>query len=116
VLVTEPQVIILDEPTTGLDRNSYDALMEIIRDLNSRGRTIVAITHSMEAAAGFGDRILALSGGRVVYEGDKRKFFRDGALVKAANVKPTGLMEASMELNGNILLNYGEFAQCWRKK
>ena len=116
VLVTEPQVIILDEPTTGLDRNSYDALMEIIRDLNSRGRTIVAITHSMEAAAGFGDRILALSGGRVVYEGDKRKFLRDGALVKTANVKPTGLMEASMELNGNILLNYGEFAQCWRKK
>lgn len=116
VLVIEPQVIILDEPTTGLDRNSYDGLMEIIRDLNSRGRTIVAITHSMEAAAGFGERILALSGGRVVYEGDKRKFFSDAALMKAANVKPTGIMEASMALNGNILLNHGEFALCWRKK
>ena len=116
VLVGEPQVIILDEPTTGLDYPSYMALMEIILDLNRKGRTIITITHSMEAAALFGDRILALAGGKIIHLGGKREFFRDGIALERAGVKRTGIMDASVMLNGNLTLNRREFAACWRKK
>jgi len=116
VLVGEPQVIILDEPTTGLDHPSYMALMDIILELNRKGRTVITITHSMEAAALFGERILALAGGKIVFLGGKREFFRDSAALERANVKRTGIMDASIMLNGNLTLNSREFSACWRKK
>ena len=116
VLVSEPDVIILDEPTTGLDYLSYRGLMDIIEELNSKGKTIITITHSMEAAASYGERILALAGGKIVFMGDKREFFSGNFHTKAASVRPTELMEASLELNNRLILNSREFSKCWRKK
>ncbi len=116
ILAGEPDLIILDEPTTGLDYPSLKGLMGIVAGLNRNGKTLVIITHSMETAANFGNKILALSQGRVFYYGDKRKFFDDRSLMEKGKVRRTAIMEMSLRLNGKLLLNENEFSMCWKKR
>ncbi len=68
-LVATPPVIFLDEPTTGLDTRSRQALWAIIRDLAARGTTILLTTQYLEEADQLADRIAVLDHGRVVAEG-----------------------------------------------
>ncbi|MCI0158533.1 ATP-binding cassette domain-containing protein [Leifsonia shinshuensis] len=68
-LVATPPVIFLDEPTTGLDTRSRQALWTIIRDLAARGTTILLTTQYLEEADQLADRIAVLDHGRVVAEG-----------------------------------------------
>jgi energy-coupling factor transport system ATP-binding protein len=116
ILAGEPDLIILDEPTTGLDHPSLKALMEIVATLNKNGKTLIIITHSMETAANFGNKILALSQGEIFYYGDKRKFFDDLRLMAMGNVRRTEIMDLSLMLNGKLLLNENEFEMCWKKR
>ncbi|OGR27215.1 MAG: hypothetical protein A2277_04395 [Desulfobacterales bacterium RIFOXYA12_FULL_46_15] len=116
VLVAGPEVIILDEPTTGLDTRSVKALMEIITGLNKRGKTVIIITHSMETASLYGYKTAAMAGGKLLFHGDKREFFINTALLERVKAKRTPLMDLSLEMNQAFLLNEGEFNACWKKK
>jgi energy-coupling factor transporter ATP-binding protein EcfA2 len=116
ILVAEPEIIILDEPTTGLDYPSVRELMALIEQLNAQGRTVLMITHAMEIAAAFGRKVMALDGGRVLFYGPKRTFFADQSLLDRARVKRTELMDLSLRLNGRLLLDADEFRACWTKR
>jgi hypothetical protein len=54
--------------------------------------------------------------GRVVYSGEKRKFFGSDELLKEAGAARTGIMDLSLELNGKLLLNEEEFNGCWKDR
>ena len=84
VLALGPDVLVLDEPTTGLDFREQQRMMELVRALNAAGRTIVVITHTPWVIAEYADRVILLAGGRVRYDGDVRGFFADDALLAAA--------------------------------
>jgi ATPase components of various ABC-type transport systems, contain duplicated ATPase len=116
ILVAEPEVIILDEPTTGLDFPSLNEMMNIIKDLNKRGKTILMITHSMEAAASFGNTICVVNAGAILFHGPSRAFFADEKLLSMAKASRTDIMDLSIQLNGKLLLNTSEFSQCWKAK
>jgi putative ABC transport system ATP-binding protein len=64
-IVTDPSVVLADEPTGNLDRHSGEEILEILLDLNSRGTTIVLITHDPEVAKRASERII-LSDGKIV--------------------------------------------------
>jgi ABC-2 type transport system ATP-binding protein len=68
-LVGDPDLLFLDEPTTGLDPQSRRQLWEIIRDLRSRGRTILLTTHYMDEAERLCDRVAVVDHGKVIAEG-----------------------------------------------
>jgi lipooligosaccharide transport system ATP-binding protein len=68
-LLTEPEFLILDEPTTGLDPQIRHALWDVIRRLRDGGLTVLLTTHYMEEAARVADRVVVLHKGRVVAEG-----------------------------------------------
>lgn len=68
-LVTEPDILILDEPTFGQDRRSTAVLLDDLRDLAAAGRGIVLITHDLSLVADEADRAVALAGGRVRFDG-----------------------------------------------
>jgi ABC-type phosphate/phosphonate transport system ATPase subunit len=70
----------------------------------------------METAANFGNKILALNQGEVIYYGDKRKFFDDPHLMDMGKVRRTEIMEMSLKLNNRLLLNEKEFSRCWKKR
>ena len=69
VLVAEPQVILLDEPTRGLDYGQKEALVAFLRQQRSQGRAIVLATHDVELVAACADRVVILGEGRVLVEG-----------------------------------------------
>ena len=64
-LVHDPQVVLLDEPFTGLDRRSAERLAQRLRDLHREGRTLVLVTHDLERALESADSAVVLSRGRV---------------------------------------------------
>ncbi|MDH7500271.1 MAG: ABC transporter ATP-binding protein, partial [candidate division NC10 bacterium] len=75
VLATQPEILIFDEPTTGLDYRELTAMMELITSLNRRGHTILMITHSMWLVAQYAQRVLVLHQGRLVLDGTPRLLF-----------------------------------------
>ncbi|MGW2661009.1 ATP-binding cassette domain-containing protein [Nocardia tengchongensis] len=95
-LVTKPDIVFLDEPTTGLDPRSRRTMWDIVRELTSDGVTIFLTTQYLEEADQLADRIAVLDGGRIVAEGTpdelKRRVpgsylqlrFRDSAQLDAA--------------------------------
>lgn len=85
VLAMEPQVLIVDEPTTGLDWRGGKAMMDTMRTLNASGRTIVIITHDMNVVAEYSRRVVVMADGKKVADGPPFEVFGDAAaLAKAA--------------------------------
>jgi len=89
VLATEPRVLILDEPTTGLDYHEQRAILGLLRELHDAGRTIVVITHAPWVVAGHATRAILMSRGRVLVDGGVHQLFRaTAALERASFVLP----------------------------
>lgn len=88
VLAMEPEVLVMDEPTTGLDRAEVAALMAAVSELNRRGTTVVFITHAMDVVAAYAGRVAVVAGGRLLAEGGPRRVLRDDALLARAGLEP----------------------------
>ncbi|MFZ4895233.1 ABC transporter ATP-binding protein [Plantibacter sp. Mn2098] len=69
VLVTEPRVLILDEPTAGLDHPSRRQVFELMHDLNERGITVLWVSHKLEDIYEHADRVVVIDQGRIVADG-----------------------------------------------
>jgi energy-coupling factor transport system ATP-binding protein len=87
VLAIEPRILIVDEPTTGLDWQGGEAMMELMRVLNAEGRTVVIITHDMNIVAEFARRVVVMAGGQIVADGGPRAVFRRDAELHAADLR-----------------------------
>jgi len=72
VLVASPEVLILDEPTRGLEYRLKSELMRFLDRYRGEGNTVVLVTHDVETVAEYADRVVLLSGGRVVVDGNRR--------------------------------------------
>ncbi len=95
VLATQPRMIILDEPTTGLDYLHQKNLMEMLKHLNQKGHTIVIITHCMWVAAEYASRTILMKDGFILADGETRAIFADEALLKQASLRPPPLVKLS---------------------
>ncbi|HEX3508153.1 MAG TPA: ATP-binding cassette domain-containing protein [Candidatus Dormibacteraeota bacterium] len=100
-LVGDPQIIFLDEPTTGLDPRSRRTMWQIIRDLAARGVTIFLTTQYLEEADQLADRIAVLDQGRLVAEGtaDELKRQIPGGHIRLQFADPAGLSTAARILD-----------------
>jgi len=72
VLVARPEVLILDEPTRGMEYRLKSELMRFLSGYIEKGNTVVLVTHDVETVAEYADRVILLSEGRVVVDGNKR--------------------------------------------
>ena len=78
VLAMRPEVLVLDEPTAGMDPRGREEVLAEIRQLHdAHGYTIVLVSHSMEDVARFAERLIVMDGGAVVMEGSPREVFRN---------------------------------------
>ncbi|MBO4676097.1 MAG: ABC transporter ATP-binding protein [Oscillospiraceae bacterium] len=91
ILVLEPEIIILDEPTAGQDYRHYTEIMEFLRELNARGVTVVMITHDMHLMLEYADRSVVFSQGRVIADDSSAAILTDPDLVRRASLKETSL-------------------------
>lgn len=98
VLARRPGLLILDEPTTGLDYRECVTIMEIIQRLNAGGTTVLMITHDMEVAADFARRALVLSGGELVGDGPAREILKNKPLLDGASLLPPQIASLALRL------------------
>ncbi|MCX7854632.1 MAG: energy-coupling factor transporter ATPase [Anaerolineae bacterium] len=92
VLAAQPQVIILDEPTTGLDYRHQRSMMEMLRDLHRRGHTVIIITHSMWVAAEYAERVVVMKDGQILLDAPTRTAFAQEGTLAEASLRPPPLL------------------------
>lgn len=91
VLVQDPELIILDEPTAGQDFKHYTEIMEFLRKLNERGVTVVMITHDMHLMLEYTPRALVFSDGQLLADRKASEVLCDPELIARAALKETSL-------------------------
>jgi cobalt/nickel transport system ATP-binding protein len=98
-LSMEPKVLIMDEPTAGLDSRMVRELLELADELNQRGLTVIMSTHDVETAYSWADEIRILHQGRLEFSGLPEEFFKDGTEVHERDLVPPMLFELNKHLN-----------------
>jgi len=111
VLAAQPEILIFDEPTTGLDYRELTAMMELIASLNRRGHTILMITHSMWLVAQYAQRVLVLHQGRLVMDGPPRFLFSQEEQLAECSLRPPQIARFGNRI-GHPLLSPAEFRAC----
>jgi len=81
ILVMNPKLLLLDEPTAGLDAHGVDAMMDILHQLRRRGTTIIIVSHDTNLLAEIAARIIVLAGGKVAFDGTANTLYRDKNLL-----------------------------------
>ena len=76
VLAMKPEILILDEPTAGLDPRGRDEILDQIAKLHKEGLTVILVSHSMEDVAKYADRIIAINSGKIAFDGTPKEVFR----------------------------------------
>jgi len=91
ILVQEPEILILDEPTAGQDFRHYTEFMEFLKELNKHGITVMMITHDMHLMLEYTDRTFVFSEGQMIADTTPSRLFSDEGLIKRASLKETSL-------------------------
>ena len=103
ILACDPKIIVLDEPTAGLDPKGAKQLIELFIDLNKTlKKTIILVTHDNEMVYNYADETVLLSKGKVVYHGPTLKLFNDTDMIKEYN-----LLEPQIVSFRNMLIEKG---------
>ncbi len=98
IIAMDPDVIIVDEPTTGQDWRETLWIMELLKKMNQRGKTILIITHNMEIVNRYCKRVLVMQGGHILLDGTPEEVFTHSELLSEARVEPTDIMKIAQAL------------------
>lgn len=110
ILAMGPQLIILDEPTTGLDDNECAKLMEVVLKLKKDGVAIIMVSHDMNLVARYANKVIVVSGGKICKQGSPEEVLKDGVALSAASLKSPPIVELSSE-RGRVCLTVEEFTE-----
>lgn len=102
IVVLAPPVVVLDEPTTGLDYRECVKVMDIIRRIHERGTTVVMVCHDMEVVADYAACCIVMSGGEVVDDAPTFDVLRNRETLERASLVPPQIVELSLELGREI--------------
>jgi energy-coupling factor transporter ATP-binding protein EcfA2 len=95
ILVLDPKILILDEPTAGQDYRHYTEIMEFLVEVNKLGVTIILITHDMHLMLEYTPRAIVLSNGRKIADTGAAEVLTDAKVIAEANLKETSLFALS---------------------
>ncbi|MBD3227686.1 MAG: ATP-binding cassette domain-containing protein [Candidatus Lokiarchaeota archaeon] len=93
VLIIKPELIILDEPTTGQDYRNRKKILDLSSRLNKDGISIILITHDIDLAYEYAQRIIILDAGTIILDGPPREVFKNKKLVQSAGLRIPKVME-----------------------
>ncbi len=95
ILVLDPQILILDEPTAGQDFRHYTEIMEFLVEINKLGVTVILITHDMHLMLEYTPRAIVLAGGKLIADTSAAVVLTDPQVIREANLKETSLFALS---------------------
>ena len=105
IIAMDCDVVIMDEPTAGQDYFGMQVLHNLIEGLNKEGKTVITITHDMEFVVNNFDRIVVMTNGKIIADGNKRDIFWDLEVLNKAMLKQPyiGDLAREIDLNKNVL-------------
>jgi cobalt/nickel transport system ATP-binding protein len=98
ILAMEPEVMILDEPTSNLDPATSEEIMEMLDELNLGGKTLIISTHDVDLAYRWADEVVLMKDGGLLRRGSAEEVFGDLELVRDARLKPPMVVDLYQEL------------------
>ena len=103
VLSVRPEVLILDEPTTGLDYAEQRSMMDLVKSLNEAGSTIIVVTHTMWVVAEYAHRAAVVRDGKISLQGTVREVFAEEVELHDAALRPPHIVSLGNELGYPVL-------------
>ncbi|MGN0643262.1 MAG: energy-coupling factor ABC transporter ATP-binding protein [Huintestinicola sp.] len=100
IIAVEPEVLILDEPTTGLDYAECIHIMEMVKELNQKGVTVIMVTHDMELVLDYAQKVLVMNDGKMLALGQMREVMKNQAVLGEARLLPPQIAGLTMKLEG----------------
>lgn len=98
IIVMEPPVVVLDEPTTGLDFRECAKVMDVIAELNAHGTTVIMVCHDMEVVADYARRVIAMTAGQVVADGETFAVLRNRDVLARTHLLPPQVVDVALRL------------------
>ncbi|MEM1547103.1 MAG: ABC transporter ATP-binding protein [Candidatus Methanomethylicia archaeon] len=98
MLIVEPNILILDEPTFGQDEQNSRYIMELLKNLNEKGKTIIMITHDMNLVAKYAKKVAVMSNGEIIFNGTIEELFERDDIMSNAKLFPPPLIRLSKSL------------------
>lgn len=102
-LALHPDVLILDEPTTGLDYSQQQSMMNLVKDLNAKGSTIIIVTHAMWVVCEYAHRTVVMKDGRIVADDTTRNVFGQEEALEGMALQPPPVVALSNALGSTAL-------------
>lgn len=87
IIAMKPELMILDEPTAGLDPDGVEKVLNIMNQLNEEGMTLIISSHDIDMISKYADKIFVLYNGEIIESGNKNKIFSDMKLLKKAHLR-----------------------------
>ena len=118
LLAAEPEILVLDEPTTGLDFRECMQMMDVVRQLNQAGTTVLMVCHDMEVVLDFASRVIVMTDGCVVADGPAHTVFRRKDVLAQAHLLPPQVIQLGMTLGGAFSEadTVGQMVRCVREE
>jgi len=98
-LAMKPDILILDEPTSGQDAKEKENLLRILTELNEQGKTIILVTHDMDILARYARRAVVMASGAKVFDGTVAELFAQGNDVQKWGLREPAIMNISRKLS-----------------
>ncbi|MDG2317028.1 MAG: ABC transporter ATP-binding protein, partial [Gammaproteobacteria bacterium] len=116
MVVGQPEVVVLDEPTFGQDFHQARNLMQLLRQLADGGTAVIFITHDMRLVAEYADRSAVLCNGKIIFDGQPSSLFSDQKVLEQARLKPPPVYEFSARLFEEPVLSTAPLVQMIKEK
>lgn len=104
LLSMKPEVMVLDEPTTGQDYQEGIQIMEMVRQLHQQGHTIIFVTHDMELVARYAERVIVLNQGQVLLDDTTANVFYQPEILRQTNLFPPQIVQLILKFGKNQAL------------
>jgi len=98
LIALNPEILVLDEPTTGLDYRECMYVMQRIKELNEQGTTVIMVCHDMEVVLDFANKVAVMDRGQILAVDETRKVFANRELMNKAHILPPQIAETAMLL------------------
>lgn len=102
IIAISPKILVLDEPTTGLDYKECMQIMEIINKLNQSGTTVIMVCHDMELVSDFAQRVMVLGQGNILANASCKNIMVNEKVLRSASLAPPQIAELAIRLGDDF--------------
>lgn len=106
ILASDPEVLILDEPTVGLDPLTKQELIDLLKRINQENKkTVIIVTHDMDVVWQVATRVVVIDDNKIVYDGNKYDLFKNEQLIRQHSLDVPEIIKILKELNDKLKIN-----------